>query len=447
MEETPKDSAAASRGASSEQPEIQPSPLPSSPLPQFQHENNRVNQQRGFDLQRLQSSLDRLSVTDWSFPHQSPSIYNQRSSQGIFINGGDSQVDARDPSRNLPCFSRNRLSDHSPNYGSSTNGFSPNFELENARGSIVLFAKDEVSCNWLIQKIVRSSRKTIDMVFEEVISDVCDLMVHPCGRHFIVKLMEGCSAEQITQILDLVTRNLDRFIRICNDPLGSLSIRWLMRCLRSDDQIMRMVDSIRMAAVVLTKNNNADDVILQCFRQFSLPTNRRLVEVISGNCYRIATDRNGCKMIMKCIDIGCYMLKQRLIHGIISNALHLCLDRFGNYVVQHVLELHDWHVIEDLMRQLVGNYAYLSCNQFGSHVVQKLLETNGLDTRFVVMDLLGDIDSLLVDQYGNYVIQTAWFVCNDDLRGILWECIKRNINFMRNNKFGRKFLEKLDRYL
>lgn len=83
---------------------------------------------------------------------------------------------------------------------------------------------------------------------------------------------------------------------------------------------------------------------------------------------------------------------------------------FRNYVVQYVVELEDHHVTNELVKQLVGHYGYLSRNKYGSHAVQKFLKINYIDSRLIVCDLLREIDTLLLDPFGNYVIQTAWFV-------------------------------------
>lgn len=81
-----------------------------------------------------------------------------------------------------------------------------------------------------------------------------------------------------------------------------------------------------------------------------------------------------------------------------------------NYVVQYVLELEDCEVADALSRYLDGNYVQLSCDKYGSHAVQKFLKNRQFNSRRIVKELLCDIDSLLVNPYGNYVIQTAWSV-------------------------------------
>lgn len=84
---------------------------------------------------------------------------------------------------------------------------------------------------------------------------------------------------------------------------------------------------------------------------------------------------------------------------------------FRNYVVQYLLELGDPNVTFSLINQLLGNFAHLARNKFASHVVQKFLNIKYINPSSIVLDLLRDIDTLLCDPFGNYVIQTAWSVC------------------------------------
>ncbi|KAF2538920.1 hypothetical protein F2Q68_00020002 [Brassica cretica] len=169
-----------------------------------------------------------------------------------------------------------------------------------------------------------------------------------------------------------------------------------------------------------------------------------LLAVIAQNCLQIATDEYGCRMLQQCLETGCNVVKQRLIQEIIANALRICADSYGNYVVQYLLELGDPNVTVSLIKQLLGNYAFLARNKFASHVVQKFLKIEYIDPSLIVYDLLKDIDTLLLDPFGNYVIQTAWFVCKDELRMILMMHIDRNKRLMRCNMYGNKILERLN---
>ncbi|CAF2091694.1 BnaA06g36900D [Brassica napus] len=316
----------------------------------------------------------------------------------------------------------------------------------NARmGPIALLAyKDPKSSLVLQEKIDECSKETIDVMFNDVISSIYELMEHPFASQVLHKLMHKCSSQQISHIIDVITLNQLGFIKMCIDPVGTRSIQSLLRCLHSEEQILRVVGAVSMGVLSFTRSNGAKHVIMQCFNQFPPSLNRDLIEVLAQNCFGLAIDQHGCCMLQQCLGTSCEVLTKRLIREIISNALSLCVNNFGNYVVQYVVELNDPNITILLVQQLFGNYARLSRNKYGSHVVQKFLKIHYIDHSMIVYDLLKDIDTLLVDPFGNYVIQTAWFVCEDVLRVILMRHIERNKPLMRCNKFGKKVLDKLD---
>ncbi|KAJ4901799.1 Pumilio-like protein 14 [Raphanus sativus] len=318
--------------------------------------------------------------------------------------------------------------------------------LENARmGPIIaLLAKDPDSSLALQDKINDCSKETIDVIFNGFISSIYELMEHPLASQVFQKLMHKCSSQQISLIIDVISLNQLGFIKMCIDPVGTRSIQSLLRCLHSEEQILRVVGAVSMGILSFTRSNGAKHVIMQCFNQFPPSLNRNLIEALARNCLGLAIDQHGCCMLQQCLGTGCEVLTRRLIREIIANALKLCVNRFGNYVVQYVVELNDPNVTVLLVQQLLGNYVYLSRNKYGSHVVQKFLKIHYIDHSMIIYELLTDIDTLLIDPFGNYVIQTAWFVCGDVLRFNLMSHIERNKPLMRCNKFGRKVLDKLN---
>ncbi|CAN7091293.1 unnamed protein product [Brassica rapa subsp. narinosa] len=456
---------------------------PSQPQPNYSRRflDERLSRfPSGADLQTLESSFGSLSFADSSVPpflenrwtngsssssslqYQEingppgynayagrwDSIYrNPNTNSGVFRNGY---------SQDVPSLSRGRQWGSNNGLGyvrndsswRSNQGFLNNHDQSLYFGnprtrSIASLAKDQSSSAELQRKISEGSKETIDVVFEGVIFHVCDLMVDPYGHHVLRKLMERCTSEQISQIVDVITQQQFLFVKICTDPVGALSVKALLRCLQNEEQILHIVRVVSWGALVLTRSSNAL-VILQCFKQFPPSHTRELLAVIAQNCLQIATDEYGCRMLQQCLQTGCNVVKQRLIQEIIANALRLCANSYGNYVVQYLLELGDTNVTVLLLKQLLGNYAFLARNKFASHVVQKFLKIEYIDPSFIVYDLLKDIDTLLLDPFGNYVIQTAWFVCKEELRMLLMMHINRNKRLMRCNMYGNKILESLN---
>ncbi|CAA0407162.1 unnamed protein product [Arabidopsis thaliana] len=404
------------------------------------------------DLQRFNQNQQRLSYqndcVNRSYVYDTNGGGNGMLNNG-FLNG-------------VTCASRNRVSDYYTNsfgYGVNTSwrsneGCTYNQDqaassMENGRGSYFFIATDRVWSKELEKTIFVGTKETIDMIFDGLIVGICELMVDPFGNDVVKLLIGKCSSEQIILIVDVVTRHISKFVNICFNPIGTLAIQVLLTSIheRANNQIPRIMDAISSVALQLTRNTNAKYVILACFSMFTSSQCRCLLEVVSQHCYQIAIDQNGCCLLQQCFDkerVPNHEIRQRLISEVIEHALKLCLNCHGNYVVQYVLELDNQHVTDELVKKLIRNYANLARNKYGSHVVQKLLKLRGIDSKLIVVDLLRGIDTLLLDPFGNYVIQTAWFVSKEDVRQMLRYYIERNIRLMRCNKFGNKILEKLN---
>ena len=76
--------------------------------------------------------------------------------------------------------------------------------------------------------------------------------------------------------------------------------------------------------------------------------------------------------------------------------------------MQYIFEF-PWAIV-DVLDQLEGNYGDLSLQKYSSNVVEKCLQHAGDERRnCIVQELLNDsrIDQIMLDPYGNYVIQAA----------------------------------------
>ncbi|KAF5792261.1 putative armadillo-like helical, pumilio domain-containing protein [Helianthus annuus] len=136
--------------------------------------------------------------------------------------------------------------------------------------------------------------------------------------------------------------------------------------------------------------------------------------------------------------------------GLLPNPLILPSQYFFliNYVLQHMVGLQSPELTEVLVSQLQGNFAYLSQNKYASNVVEKcLIESEPDIATKIILELVKspNAPSLLVDPYGNFVIQSALKVSRGIAKECLRELILRNVNSMQSNLYGKKILEKVEK--
>ncbi|XP_044510840.1 pumilio homolog 12-like [Mangifera indica] len=315
-------------------------------------------------------------------------------------------------------------------------------------GNIVALAKDQYGCRLLQNTILHMTKEGIDMIFLEMIDHVCDLIVDPFGNYVVQKLVETCSDEQRTQILQMLTKIDFQLVRICLSMHGTRAVQKLLEHLTTLPQISLVTAALMPGIVTLVKDTNGHHVIQHCLKYFPDQYNKYLLNEVVDNCFGIATDKSGCCVLQQCVEKSTGLQRERLIAEIIANAQHLAEDRFGNYVAQHVLGLRIPQITADLLRQFEGHYMHLSCNKYGSNVVERcLIESGEQQSMRIVMELLKspNVCMLLTDPFGNFVIQSALLVSKGLIHDALRNLVESNIPMMRSNMYGKKILAWFDR--
>ncbi|XWS24149.1 hypothetical protein CRYUN_Cryun28dG0075800 [Craigia yunnanensis] len=320
--------------------------------------------------------------------------------------------------------------------------------LRDLSGTIVALAKDQYGCRFLQRAVDEASKEEIDMIFMEVIDHVGELMLDPIANYVVQKVVDVCSEEQKSQILLMVVKDGFRLVNICLNVHGTRAVQKLLEKLTTQQQISLVMSALCPGAVALTKDMNGHRVIQYCLKTFSEEDNKYLLNELADNCYQIATDKSGCCGLQQCIDHSNGEARVHLVREIIAIALHLAEDQYGNYVVQHILGLKEPQITDSLLRQLEGNYASLSCNRYGSNVVEKcLVESGEQQSTRIIMELLTSpiVSRLLVDPFGNYVIQSALTVSKGSVYRALLNLVLVNSPMMRSHVYGKWVLAWFDK--
>lgn len=321
--------------------------------------------------------------------------------------------------------------------------------LEDFRGRVVPLAMNQHGCRFLQEKLQNNvTVKEIEMIFSEVIHHVAQLMLDQFGNYVVQKLVEICNEEQRTQILLSATTNQYQLIFICLNMHGTRVMQKLLEYLTTPEQVSIAMSALWPVTVALTKDTSGHHVIQHCLKLFSCQDNMYLIKEVAENCFEIATNRSGCCVLQSCVENSQGELREQLMAEIIANALPLAEDRYGNYVVQHLMGLKIPEVITNLLKQFEGTFISLSCNKYGSNVVEKfLIESKDEQSSQIIIELLRspNVSMLLLDPFGNFVIQSALSVSKGHIRNALVNLVRLHAPSMRSNLYGKKVLTWFDK--
>ncbi|CAA2980466.1 pumilio homolog 12-like [Olea europaea subsp. europaea] len=323
------------------------------------------------------------------------------------------------------------------------------FSIESLRGRIVSLAKDPMWSGILKSKLEEGlTLPSLELVLSEVLEFLSDVITNQFGSQFLQKLFMVCNVEQRTRIIFTLTRNPFKFINICLHSFGATTMQKLLEKLDSSQQISLIVSALSLGVVALANDPSGHLVIQHCVKQFTTEYNKILLNEIGNNCFVIATNKSGCCVMQSCVEHSYGELREWLICNIVANAVHLAEDPYGNYVVQYLLGMKIPEVMTHLVRRFEGNFVSLSFNKYASNVVEKFLETSGeKHSRKIIIELITSPNfcMLLVDPFGNFVIQSALSEAKGHVRDSLLNVIRANVPSIRSSLYGKKILSCLEK--
>ncbi|KAJ2080271.1 hypothetical protein H4R24_003189 [Coemansia sp. RSA 988] len=320
-----------------------------------------------------------------------------------------------------------------------------NVQLEDLEGGIFEVSKDQYGCRFLQKKLEERVESNINLIFKEVLPHFSSLITDPFGNYLCQKLLEYCTEQQRTQIVAGVAPDL---ITVSLNMHGTRVVQKMIESLSNQEQVDTVIAALSGCVVLLIRDLNGNHVIQKCLSRLSDVNNQFIYDSVADSCADVATHRHGCCVFQRCIDHATPVQKSQLVGVVISQALSLVQDPFGNYVVQYVLDLHIPEYSEPLITKFVGHICALSLQKFSSNVMEKCIRLASPATRkLLVAPLLqrDKLDMLMRDSYGNYVVQTALDVADQQQRIELIEAILPLLPLIRSTPYGKRIYSKLQR--
>ncbi|KAL2324248.1 hypothetical protein Fmac_023306 [Flemingia macrophylla] len=249
-------------------------------------------------------------------------------------------------------------------------------------------AKDSHGCRTLLNVIDKASPHQIDNLTQGLKDHLHDLIKDPFGNLVIRKFVLSTNvsvAQKKRLIYYFINMDTQKLKDVCTDHQGTRVIQRLLENLKTVNVmcVLAFVYAMEPIIVELMKNVNGGYVIQQCLNLFPPSWNSFLVQK---------------------------KIKQ-------VNAM--------------------------LRSRLSDRYVGLSMNKYASNVVEALIkfsETN--DAELIVMELMFSLEfgNVIMDPFGNYVVQTALTCTEGLLHESLCHIILTSFGHLHNHPFGKRVL-------
>lgn len=320
-------------------------------------------------------------------------------------------------------------------------------------GNIYSLCKDQHGCRFLQRQLDILGKDAADIIFNETKDHTIELMTDSFGNYLIQKLIERVNLQQRIQLSTIASPH---FVEIALNSHGTRALQKLIECIATSEEADIIVSSLKDSIVELSKDLNGNHVVQKCLQKLNPDDFQFIFDATCSECMTIATHRHGCCVLQRCLDFGTKEQCNKLCDQLLLFVNKLTLDPFGNYVVQYIInketERNDFEYTKKIVDILKSKIAELSVHKFGSNVVEKLLRTSVV-ANTLIAELLNnggeeDIQILLNDSYGNYVLQTALDVSHKQNKS-LYEQLSNIITpllvgSIRNTPHGKRIASMLN---
>ena len=221
-------------------------------------------------------------------------------------------------------------------------------------------------------------------------------------RH-IQKLLNDNPIETLKVLYDPLCKNI---LQLINDPFGNYLIQKIIMFLNSDQLL-------------------------------------EILKIISPFFFEICCNTHGTRVLQKLIDHSKDPKVKNYFFELLKPLITPLLKQLnGTFVVQKFAEVNNEYSNE-INEIIVENAPVLSTHRHGCCVIQKYLELKDpIMTPNLLDKLIDNCLLLIIDQFGNYVIQTILLMGDKNYGNKLAEKITENVVYYAKHKYSSNVIEK-----
>ena len=319
---------------------------------------------------------------------------------------------------------------------------------ELARNAHIL-AKSQEGSRYL-EKIIDSNPSLVsNLFFPYTLGYFEELSNNKYGNFYIKKLIKHLTKDLFGKLIEFL---FPMITRIGTNQYGSKILEQLIKSIKDDDKLLLSLIQIIIPHLILLINDLNGTHIIYKLLLLKSKYIRLIEENICNNIKNIYITREGSNLLKKYFDIinkECNNTKNydKIIYFIntINNNLSMIItDQFGNYIIRHIILNLNHSINSIILQNITNNLVYYSNQKYSSNVVENCLDNNYIKD-YILNELTKQytFNSIFLNEYGNYVIQKAISLSDEEKRDIFFKFIIQVTRQLQTMPFGQKLLSKL----
>ena len=322
---------------------------------------------------------------------------------------------------------------------------------KNYKDNYKLMFKEQKGAKYIQKKIEEKNPDFLFKLYEQMKNNLYDIMTNQYGNYVIQKFVENCDKKLLSNMLKNLSINNGKILyEISINNYGTRPLQKLIENLSNNmtqQDINIILNFAKGNTLNLIKDINGNRIIQSIIQNIK---NKELLspiyKEINENIIEIIKTKSGCCVFAKIIINIIEEDLNSMTDIIINNIENLINDEFGNISLKRLIKLNNESYNNKIYNYIKDNLMQLSCQKFSSNVIDACVDNNTSLKKKVIKKLIeneNNITDLILDQYGNYIIQNALQNSEKNEFDIIIQHIKENEKKLKQTNHGKIVFEKL----
>ena len=322
---------------------------------------------------------------------------------------------------------------------------------KNYKDNYKLMFKEQKGAKYIQKKIEEKNPDFLFKLYEQMKNNLYDIMTNQYGNYVIQKFVENCDKKLISNMLKNLSVNNGKILYdISINNYGTRPLQKIIENLSNNmtqQDINIILNFTKGNTLNLIKDINGNRIIQSIIQNIK---NKELLspiyKEINENIIEIIKTKSGCCVFAKIILNIIEEDLNSMTDIIINNIENLINDEFGNISLKRIIKLNNENYNNKIYNCIKDNLMQLSCQKFSSNVIDACVDNNTSLKKKVIQKLIeneNNITDLILDQYGNYIIQNALQNSEKNEFDIIIQHIKENEKKLKQTNHGKIVFEKL----
>ena len=396
------------------------------------------------------------------------SYYNNNSPQNIINNNNIINPNINTKKRNsLSLFSQHQacqiINQRRSSHPSVSNLPIPDTEKQIEKNKIneenpAYFLRDQLYCRQIQTKLENNinNKQYSEEFYQNIKPFLIEIIEHQFGNYVIQKFLDVLILQENKIIFKNIFVDIkEKLFSICIHNYGTRVIQKSLEKLENGKYSKIETDELNLVFQYLIENHlyelccdkNGNHVYQKLLRIFPKENNKNnfLFDSLIKISYQVSIIQQGATLLGVAFDNSNETQKEKLCDAIIEKIGDLIIDKYGNYTIQTVFKLYNEKVNEKLFKYIDDNIFRLSKEKFSSNVIDKCILENSEKSHKLIDNMIKKniIKDMIVDKFGNYVVQKAMSISDRNTCEKIAEQIKPKLGELQKTNIGKKVYEKL----